>query len=694
MAKKIVRKLSKGDVVRDLSEVIRVFNSTRAAKNFKFKALLLARTPEEEACMKQVKFVLNEGSYTDMKGKIVVSLHDNMIGYTLGKVMVIVLGELYHEVGHVLFTSNEEWNKFIKDFTERFEAKGINKNVAALFGKNIINSIEDGREECCITKEYNITKNPIATMRSWWWKSNDLSTHEPDELSDNLFCFASLASMGWMPKGYAELYQDENPELYDMWINLKPLINQYVVTEDHSEAMPYLWEIIDVLEDWLIQLMKKYPDPEELQKLMEGMTPPTGSTSGIPSGGSTGSRKGAGASPKSAGSKGSKKSEEEKDEEDKSSEDGDGDGSPEAENPVHDFFNNDDDSNSLIGDIDNGVEIDADESMDSIVNRAIKEADKIIEDEDFDNIVQADFDDKKNELDDPTKSDLNDSDVNELEKFYDTLGSDKRDGNWGIKLKYHHYSDAIQPTPEKIRINARPLHNAFKKLLNNKNADVIQDRKAGQLNLHKLYRIANNDTRLFQKKTVPNDTDFVFYLLIDGSGSMGHDKFVEAYRAAALLEEGLKGLVPLKIAQFDCDNYVHHRVVKEFNQNSKAGNYSWTYCNHHRAESCNMDGYNIRVAIKELEKRMERNKVLVILSDGQPSGYSCYYGQKAERDVKEAVREGRRKGIKIFNIMFGSAYDRSSLKEDFKYMYERGIVSTDPSNIGTELLKIARHELF
>lgn len=694
MAKKIVRRLAKTDVVRDLSEVIRYFNSTRAAKNFKFKAMLLARTPEEEACMKQVKFELNQGSYTDMKGKIVVSLHDNMIGYTLGKVMVIVLGELYHEVGHVLFTNNDEWIKFIKEFGERFEKKGINKKVAEIFGKQIMNSIEDGREECCITKEYAITKTPIATMRSWWWKNNDLTLKsEPDELSDNLFCLASLSSMGWMPKGYAEFYQEEKPELYNMWLNLKPLINKYVITDDHTEAMPYLWEIVDILEEWLIQLMKKYPDPSELEEAISKMAPPTGGTSGRSmSSGSSGSKStssGSGSTPSKSRSKEEDEGKEE--DEDKST---DEEGKTPEENPLHDFFNDNDDG-GLIDKMDNGKEVDATESMDSIVNRAMKEADDFLEDEDFDNIVQADFDDKKNSLEDTSDvSDLNDGELDEIEKFYDSMDSSKRDGNWGIKLKYHHYKDAIQPTPEKIRINARPLYNAFKRLLNNKNADVVKDRKSGQLDLHRLYRIANNDVRLFQKKTVPNDTDFVFYLLIDGSGSMGHDKFVEAYRAAALLEEGLKGLVPLKIAQFDCDNYVHHRIVKEFNQNSRTGNYSWTYCNHHHSESCNMDGYNIRIAIKELEKRTERNKVLIILSDGQPSGYDNYYGQKAERDVKEAVRSGRRQGIKIFNIMFGSSYDRSQLKEDFKYMYERGIVSTAPENIGTELLKIARHELF
>lgn len=681
-----VRKLTKTDVVRDLPEVIRYFNSTRAAKNLKFKALLLARTPEEEACMKQVKFAINQGSYTDMKGTIVVSLMDNMIGNPLGRVMVIVLGLLYHEVAHILYTDHNDWCKFIDEFAEKFKTKhGINENVAKHFGHFLINSVEDGRIEYCVSKDYAVTKIPLTTVRSWFWNTNEIS-EKKDELQDNLFCLTTLATTGLMPKGYATAYASE-PELYDMWISLKPLINKYVTTYDDMEvAISYLWDIVDILEDWLVELMKRYPDPEELKKALDEISSPTGShTSGM--------SKSSGTSSSSSSTKSSEKTIVNGDDSDET-----GDDSEEESNPIHDEFksnpleNND---GGLIDNLSTGKEVDFDESMESIVNRAMKEADDFFEDEDFENIVQADFDDKKSSLSEENdNSDLSESEINEINKYYDDIDESKRDGNWGVKLVYHHQQDRIEKTPEKIKINARPLYNAFKKMLNNKNAEVVRDRKSGHLDTHKLYRIVNNDTRLFNKKTIPNDTDFVFYLLIDGSGSMSGDKYVEAYRAAALLEEGLKGLVPLKIAQFDCDSKVHHRVVKEFNENSPNGNYSWTYCNHHGSECCNMDGYNIRIAIKELEKRTERNKVLIVLSDGQPSGYSSYYGHHAELDVKQAVRLGRRNGIKIFNIMFGSKYEREQLKGDFKYMYERGIVSVPPEEIGSELLKIAKKELF
>ena len=174
---------------------------------------------------------------------------------------------------------------------------------------------------------------------------------------------------------------------------------------------------------------------------------------------------------------------------------------------------------------------------------------------------------------------------------------------------------------------------------------------------------------------------------------MGSVKYKEAYKAASTLEESLNGFVPLKICEFDMSGgKVNHYVVKDFND-KKGGNASWTYFNHNYSKSGNMDGYNIRVALQELKQRKERKKVLIILSDGQPCGDYVYYGSLAMADVKNAIREGRKDGIHIFNIMFGSESNRKSMLNDFKYMYEKGIVSCEPEMIGDQLLRIVKREL-
>ena len=95
---------------------------------------------------------------------------------------------------------------------------------------------------------------------------------------------------------------------------------------------------------------------------------------------------------------------------------------------------------------------------------------------------------------------------------------------------------------------------------------------------------------------------------------MSGDKFTEALRACSILEESLKGIANVKIVMFDYDGDVRHRVIKSFKELNK-GNASWTFSNKQRSGNCNMDGFSIRVATKELLKRNERRKILFTLSD-------------------------------------------------------------------------------
>ena len=85
--------------------------------------------------------------------------------------------------------------------------------------------------------------------------------------------------------------------------------------------------------------------------------------------------------------------------------------------------------------------------------------------------------------------------------------------------------------------------------------------------------------------------------------------------------------------------------------------------------------------------------MLIVLSDGQPNASLGYNGQNAINDVRNAVDFARDNNIKVFNIMFGTTYERDNLASTFKYMYEKGIVSCDPEKISEELMRIIRLEI-
>lgn len=268
-------------------------------------------------------------------------------------------------------------------------------------------------------------------------------------------------------------------------------------------------------------------------------------------------------------------------------------------------------------------------------------------------------------------------------------------GRWfDFKLKYlYHQNKSLMSVPSDIEREAYRIREHFKKLLIPQKNSVKKNRRRGQVDRSGLWKYAVNDDKMFQRSNRPHNNDYAIYIMVDGSGSMGSDKFKKAFLSTALLEEVLYGLVSLKIIMFsDSGGVIEHDIVKNFSDNQK-GSYSHTYYNHNRSKGANADGISIRIATKELMKRKERDKMLIILSDGQPNGGFGYSGQTALNDVRNAVDSAREQRIKVFNIMFGDDYERAQLASTFRYMYQKGIVSCDPRDIGEELMRILRNEI-
>ena len=86
----------------------------------------------------------------------------------------------------------------------------------------------------------------------------------------------------------------------------------------------------------------------------------------------------------------------------------------------------------------------------------------------------------------------------------------------------------------------------------------------------------------------------------------------EAAKAAAVIEEGFKGIIPMKIVAFDTCGPVIHEVIKGWDESQKL-NCCWNFAKHGRNGCGNDDGYDILVAQKELLSRPEEKKLLIVL---------------------------------------------------------------------------------
>ncbi|WCF11446.1 hypothetical protein NDS46_31305 (plasmid) [Paenibacillus thiaminolyticus] len=249
------------------------------------------------------------------------------------------------------------------------------------------------------------------------------------------------------------------------------------------------------------------------------------------------------------------------------------------------------------------------------------------------------------------------------------------------------------PLPDQIKIKANRFRREMARIFKNKEMYTLRGQKRGVLDSSNLWKMSVKDTNVFVKKGVPVISDYVGYLLWDGSGSMSSDnKQIHSGYAISIAEEGLKGLLPFKVTQFsvnDC-GIVHH-VVKDFKENSSM-NYGYNFLYHRGADGGNKDGYSIRVATAELMKRPEKDRILIIFSDGLPSYYSG--GEKAGmEDVKKAVKEARSKGIFVVSLIFGTESFRGSNIEKYKYMYEKNIISCAPNEITSQLTKMLKKVL-
>lgn len=191
---------------------------------------------------------------------------------------------------------------------------------------------------------------------------------------------------------------------------------------------------------------------------------------------------------------------------------------------------------------------------------------------------------------------------------------------------------------------------------------------SGSVDPGRIFGLAMGDTDIFRRKGMDKKFNGCAYILIDNSGSMSGDKRIEACKAAAVIEEGFRGLIPIKIVAFDYGRKVTHEVIKGWNEQLHK-NCCWNFCLHGREGGGNADAYDILIATKELLQRPEQKKLLLVLSDGMPA-------EATLGCTKGAIDAARKQGVQVSGIYFeegGIGCDAA----DFLKMYGNGSPSRD-----------------
>ncbi|MFD2612221.1 nitric oxide reductase activation protein NorD [Paenibacillus gansuensis] len=196
----------------------------------------------------------------------------------------------------------------------------------------------------------------------------------------------------------------------------------------------------------------------------------------------------------------------------------------------------------------------------------------------------------------------------------------------------------------------------------------------------KLVRAAYEDMpRLFYKKSRPAPRpDCAFQLLVDCSASM-QDKMEETRRGLALIHETLQSLqIPHNITGFweeaedvkpdDFPNLFQH--VVPFAQSLHTGR--GPNLLQLEAQQDNRDGFAIRTVLPQLLSRPEKQKILIVFTDGEPSAEQ--YHDEGVLDTYEAVHEARRRGIEVIGVFLARREITDGERKTMENIYGRGAV--------------------
>lgn len=257
------------------------------------------------------------------------------------------------------------------------------------------------------------------------------------------------------------------------------------------------------------------------------------------------------------------------------------------------------------------------------------------------------------------------SDIDEIGEK--NKGSAKENEPYG---KENQFAEALFLKNEQVDLDQRTTYQKYKNdvilyqkklkrmidlTLEHKKQTARSNLPFGRLDKKLVRFFTDEQPRLFYKKDEDSkEIDAVFSMLVDCSASM-EEIMEETKKGIILFHEALKSVrVPHEITGFweDANDATKHSQPNYFRQVVTFG----TSLNrevgpeimHLNAEEDNRDGFAIRVIAERLLTRTEKQKYLIVFSDGEPAAFG--YDQNGILDTHLAVVEARKKGIEVINI--------------------------------------------
>lgn len=684
---------------------------------------------------RKVDFRLNMkgGSFTDGK-TVVVGVPDNIYKKTKEEAYIMLSALAVHEAQHVKSSNFKELEAYMKRMRNFFVGEGVASDITDKISHSIANILEDGRIENIAGKSMEGIKPNIQFLRMTDWQGSRVEGLDDMTNYINTMLFQSV--LGIYPKGYHEHASDEVKNEIE---KIENLIVDAVQARTAKECLMIAEEIITVhSKDFLLKHIKtanknlqKFNQMKKLlEELLKDIHENSEESETQDSGGlsihieSKGSKKGGGKGKgkqqkekDKEGSSGKGKSEEEevdkkedskdssgsgdedsKEEEKEDSKDGEGSSSAkdEKEGEGESEETNTDNSNGEASDDGENSDKKNDSSSndDAEANEANMELSEGANPEYED---RGRTEDEYQALLNEIREGLMDEAKNEVQKAQREAKSASISVDYTLTdvevkeaIGSNGYSELPnsfpldQSLPQEVKVMANKFRRSIENIFKNRTRINLAGQDKGILNPEQLYKVAMRDYNVFKEEGRKTTSDYVAFILQDGSGSMMGEKEKYSAYALSVIEEGLRGVIPYKMSTFNTGGRgITHHVVKNWNDKSKK-NYAINFLKYKKAGGGNYDSYSIAIASKELMKRPERDKILIVLSDGLPASI--------ER-TKAAIKKARDQKIHVVGIMFGDDDFRINNYDRYKDMYQKNIIATAPNKIPVKLAEVLKEIL-
>jgi cobaltochelatase CobT len=244
-----------------------------------------------------------------------------------------------------------------------------------------------------------------------------------------------------------------------------------------------------------------------------------------------------------------------------------------------------------------------------------------------------------------------------------------------------------------IETHARPMANKLRiKLQTQSKGRYEYGHKRGKLHNGSLHRVLHGDVpsaeRVFRQHKVSDVLDTAVTLLVDCSGSMSGKKFELACSTAGAMGEALKPLhIPYNILGFTnhCGN--DDPIIWNFTEFNERVPVSELVNRFFIASNClweNTDGDALAYAYHHLLQRREHRKVLLVMSDGSPSGRD-FAGDiiSYTHKVANTIQEQRKVDLYGVGIM----------DNNVKHYYKNHVVVRKPEELAQCVLSIVQRSI-